>query len=149
GMIDVSLQAMVYTGEKWIGAPAAAELMATKPTYFVSLGDPAAHKIAREKSGYPIGTVTLKPGELGPTQTDTVYAVDFPNNWYVDASMDAEIVYELVKTIQQHAGEFGSYTADGKGLNQKNIGGIAIDEKDFHPGAVKLFKEKGVKIGLD
>ncbi|MFC1867418.1 TAXI family TRAP transporter solute-binding subunit [Thermodesulfobacteriota bacterium] len=147
GMIDVSLQSVVKIGNKWVGTPATSELMATKPTYWVSLGDPKAIKIAREKSGYPIGIIKIPAGALGPTQPDPIWSADFPNNWYVDAAMDEKVVYELVKTIYEYAQEFAKYHALGRGITKDSMAEIAIAEEDFHPGAVKLYKEKGVKIG--
>jgi TRAP transporter TAXI family solute receptor len=149
GMIDVSLQSVVLVADKWVGVPATAELMATKPTYWVSLGDPEAIKIAKEKSGYPIGIVKIPAKALGPTQPDPLWSADFPNNWYVDAAMDEKIVYELVKTIQEYAPEFGKYHALGKAITKTNLAEIAIDEADFHPGALRLYRERGLKIGMD
>lgn len=149
GMIDVSLQAVSLVGKKWVGSPATAELIATKPTYWVNLGDPQAIKIAREKSGYPIGIVKIPARALGPTQPQPVWCPDFPNNWYADAAMDDKLVYELVKTIYEHAEEFRKYHAVGRGITKNSLAAIAISEADFHKSAVRYYKEKGLKIGME
>jgi TRAP transporter TAXI family solute receptor len=149
GMIDASLQSVVKIGDKWVGGPATSELMATKPTYWVSSGDPEAIKIARQKSGYPIGIVKIPAKGLGPTQPEPIWSADFPLNWYVDTATDEKVVYELVKTIYEHVQEFGKYHAIGRGIKKDTMAEIAIAEEDFHPGAAKLYKEKGIKIGSE
>lgn len=148
GMIDVSLQCVTFVGGKWIGLPPTAELMATKPTYWISLGDPEAIKVAREKSGYPIGAVRIPARALGPTQPEPLWSADFPNNWYVDASMDGEVVYELVKTIHEHAEDFGKFHALGKAITKANLAEIAISQSDFHKGALRYYREMELRIGL-
>jgi TRAP transporter TAXI family solute receptor len=63
---------------------------------------------------------------------------------YCKADLKDDLVYELTKTFYDKADEIGAAHAAGKFISlEKALDGITTP---LHPGAVKYFKEKGVKI---
>jgi TRAP transporter TAXI family solute receptor len=63
---------------------------------------------------------------------------------YCKADLKDDIVYELTKVFYENAAEIGAAHAAGKYIAlEKALDGITTP---LHPGAVKYFKEKGIKI---
>ncbi len=63
--------------------------------------------------------------------------------------MPEDIVYEITKTIYENAEKFGSYHAVGKGVTKDNVATLSYPEEMFHPGAVRFYREHGIKIGIE
>ena len=64
------------------------------------------------------------------------------NSWWADAEMSDEIVYEIAKCIYENA-------KDGQLVTQKTIARISVPEGLFHPGALKFYKDRGIKPGIN
>lgn len=145
GIVDI---AMGYAGvtAPYSPIPALSELIAAKPVHFVGT-DPEVLKRAREKSGYPFPYYNVPAGTYGEKQTNALGAWTVTGSYWCDATMDADIVYEITKTIYENVGKFGEYHVAGKSMSKDTLASIPIPEKDFHPGAVKFYKEKGLKVG--
>jgi TRAP-type uncharacterized transport system substrate-binding protein len=64
--------------------------------------------------------------------------------------MDQEVVYEVCRVIYENSSRFGQVHAVGKGMTKDRLAAIPVfTESDFHPGAVKFYKEHGIKIGRE
>ncbi len=62
--------------------------------------------------------------------------------WVCDESLDAEVVYHIVKAVFDHKADLEKVHAKGKDISPENaVKGVAIP---FHPGAEKYFKELGL-----
>ena len=108
---------------------------------------PEAVKRAREKSGYPIYFQKAKPIAFGKSKAFGGNRIIWSNSWWVDKSMDNDIVTEICSIIYNHAKEFATYHATGRGITKKTLAEVAVPEAEFHPAAVKFYKEKGLKVG--
>jgi len=150
GTIDVGLQSSAVFGEEeykdWKPIPATDELLATKACYLVDIEEEAFTK-AREMSGYPIYPIKAKPLAFGKSPAFGGNRMWWSNSWWVHESMDDDVVREICSIIYEHADEFVTYHATGKGITPKTLANIACPEEDFHPAATKFYKEKGLKVG--
>jgi len=149
GTIDAGLQSSVMWGEEeykdWVPIPSTEELLTTKKCYLVDIREDAFKK-AREKSGYPIYFLRARPkafGKSGPFGGNRIW---WSNSWWVHESMDNDIVREICNILYEHADEFRSYHASGRGITQKTLAEVAVSEIQFHPAAAKYYKEKGIKF---
>ena len=107
---------------------------------FIPFDEPARQRLIEKYAFFHPATV--------PAKTYKGLASDFQGlnvgsmHLITSASQDEELIYELTKAIWENRKEIAEKHPAGKALNEKNIArdtGI-----DYHPGAVKFYKE--VKI---
>ncbi len=122
------------------------KLMAVRDVYFVGFSEDGA-KASRENTGYPTYVARVPAGTYTPGQLELFAHIQLLS-WWADVEMDDDIVYEITKAIYENVDKFADYHALGKTMTQTSIAEIGA-EKTFHPGAVKFYKEKGIKIGLE
>ena len=150
GTIDAGLQSSTMWGEgdykDWVPIPATEELLATKKCYLVDI--PAdAFKKAREKSGYPIYYLKAKSKAFGKSDAFGGNRMWWSNSWWVHESMPNDVVTEICSILYDHANEFVTYHASGKGITPKTLADVAVPENDFHPAAARFYEGKGLKVG--
>ncbi|MDP6179006.1 MAG: TAXI family TRAP transporter solute-binding subunit [Desulfatiglandales bacterium] len=154
GLIDASIQgsSIKKAGEspykpKVVGlAPAGRELKDRKKPYIVSY-DKADIDKARKKSGYPLYWVEIPAGTWGPNQPNPVGGELSNMTWSCDIEMPEEVVYEITRILYEHSGKFKDYHVVGRSISQAEMANVPGTEADFHPGAVKFYKEHRIKIG--
>ena len=150
GTIDAGLQSSAMWGEEeykdWVPIPATEEVLSTKKCYLVDI-EGEAYRKAREKSGYPIYLLKAKPLAFGKSAAFGGNRIWWSNSWWVHESMDDEVVYEICAILYDHANEFVTYHASGRGITRKTLPDVAVPEVDFHPAAAKFYREKGLKVG--
>lgn len=86
------------------------------------------------------------PAGTYPGQDKDNPIADVWNILVVHDSMPAEVAYQITKVIFDHTAEWATVHAEAKSLslaNQKQ----ANSPVPFHPGALKLYGERGVKVG--
>jgi TRAP transporter TAXI family solute receptor len=149
GMVDVSIANPIFVGEDKVAPnPALEELMASRANYhFISISKEDINT-ARKKSGYPIYPGQLPSGALGPKQPKPLGIAQLTNGWVAPAELSDDVVYEICRIIYEYHKEFWSRHASLKGLRPEAMPKLAPEEKSFHPGAVKFYKDKGIKIGF-
>ena len=101
----------------------------------------------REKGDVPIYFDTLPAGNFGPKQPEAVGMIAQMPGLFADLEMDEEVAYEIVRIAYEHGAEFKSYHRALAGLEIKERLGWVAPEDFMHPGAVRFYKEKGIKIG--
>ncbi|MCK4791305.1 MAG: TAXI family TRAP transporter solute-binding subunit [Desulfobacteraceae bacterium] len=150
GTTDAGLQSSVMWGEEeyknWVPIPTAEELLSTKKCYLVDIEE-GAFKKAREKSGYPLYFLKAKPKAFGKSAAFGGNRIWWSNSWWVHESMDDDVVREICSIVYDHAKDFVTYHASGRGITQKTLASVAVPEADFHPAAAKFYREKGHKVG--
>ena len=80
------------------------------------------------------------PGQETPSQIVTVW-----NVLVADANMSDQLAYDIVKTLFDRKEDIVRVHAEGRNFDLKNqsVGAAVIP---YHPGAMKYFAEKGVKL---
>ncbi len=114
----------------------------------VSLGDP---KVLNElvNEGVPVLPAIMPAGTklMGKDITSPVTAYYQGVCYYVDAKMKDELVYEVTKSVWDHLDALKTAHPSLKVLTREKLGNVEKAE-NYHPGAVKFFKEKGIRIGF-
>jgi TRAP transporter TAXI family solute receptor len=98
----------------------------------------------RETYG-PIYVKGVIPAKTYPGQTVDVPIAVVWNLLVCHENMKGDIAYDIVKTIFDHKPELITVHSEAKNimLEPQAVGGSPIP---FHPGAVRYFTEKGLKI---
>ncbi len=148
GLVDLGVQPISgHPGTRFAPIPTLRGLMATKKVYFFNLTAEDVRAMAK-KTGMPVTYATVPAGALGPKQPNPVHSYGHSLSWWADREMDGEIIYEITKTMYEHADKFEKYAGVlGKFISRKAMPRIGIPEELFHPGALKFYHEKGIKVG--
>lgn len=86
------------------------------------------------------------PAGTYPGQDKDNPIADVWNILVVHDSMPADVAYQITKVIFEHTAEWGTVHAEAKSLNIANQK-QANSPVPFHPGALKFYAEKGVRVG--
>jgi uncharacterized protein len=85
--------------------------------------------------------IVMPKGSYPGQQTDiAVVAVD--NALVVDAAMDAQLAYDVTRTLFDRKAELAAIHPEARHLSPEVA--IAGSPADFHPGAVRYYQERGV-----
>jgi len=148
GRVDVAVGALAYIGDgRWVGNPATREILKQKRRVYI-IGTPGkAIELTKAKSGYPYTPLTIPAKVFGPQQKKPVTAIDYRNGIWADKRLDDNVVYDMCKTWWNHVKDFATYHKSLLGVTHETMPKLAFDEKDFHRGAIKFYKEQNAKIG--
>lgn len=150
GMVDVAISNPSFIGEGKVAAsPAMEELMSIRSDYYFVPISKEDIDTARNKSGYPLFPAELPPGVLGPTQTEPHGIALITNGWMADEELPDDVVYEICRVIYEYYEEFWPRHATLQGLTPETMATLAPNESDYHPGAIKFYKDKGLEIGFE
>ncbi len=149
GLIDVgSLAVNDNPGVGYIPIPSLNELMTTKDVYVVNVPAADVEALVR-KSKIQVTPSAIPPLTMNKKQTTVWQGYGQTNGWWADAEMSDEIAYEFTKAIYEHAEKFIDYHGDGKLMTKKTMSRVGAPEALFHPGALKFYREKGIKPGIN
>jgi hypothetical protein len=131
----------------WVGGLPTASIMnlgATPGIQLKLLGHGDAIPKMREKYGpiYVRGTI---PAKTYPRQEDDVPVAVVWNLLVCNEGMQENLVYDIVKALFEHKPEWITVHPNARylSLEPQRTGGSPIP---FHPGAIRYFTEKGLKI---
>jgi len=148
GQADVGFIGAIVVGSKFIGNPVARDFIAgARKINWIDTPPEVLARAARG-SGLPIVSFTVPAGSLGKKQPNIHYSWGFQNGLWAAPELDDKIVYEVCRIMSEHAKEFVKYHAAGRAITFDAGAKFQIPAKDYHPGAVKYYKEKGFQIGL-
>jgi TRAP transporter TAXI family solute receptor len=122
-----------------------AKLRARGGLKYVSL-DNSAEGIAKFKAFLPAGNiVTMKATDKVPGMQEAVNLVRIP--WVMVTHKDTpdDVVYKLTKAVAENKADLGKSFAAFKRANAKAM--APANKVPFHPGALKYYKEAGIKVG--
>ena len=148
GIIDIGTQPI--NGIPGIGyspIPALQELMTTKNVYFLNVSAADVNAVVK-KGGFDIYAHTIPARAIGDKQPEPVTGYSHSLSWWADVEMSDETVYEITKAIYDNAEKFKEYHRDGRMITKKTLARIGVADELFHPGALKFYKEKGIKPGV-
>ncbi|MBU2498827.1 MAG: TAXI family TRAP transporter solute-binding subunit [Proteobacteria bacterium] len=135
-------------GDKFIATPALQKFMATakKDIHWISFPPELITK-ARAGSGLPTYSVHVPAGALGPKQTEAYDGFADSVGWWADIEMDDEIPYEIARIIYEYHQEIWPAHKVLTYLVPATMGVMVSTEHYLHPGALKLYKQHGIRIG--
>lgn len=151
GLVDAMLVVEVISADDagnaiWSDHPSFAELIALQKVYFIAPTE-AEVEVGKKKKGWPIACHNIPPNALGPNQPESAAAISIMNAYLADASMPDEVAYEIMKVQYDHYKEWAGYHSAVKAITPETLGFAPINsESEFHPGALKFLKEKGVTL---
>jgi TRAP-type uncharacterized transport system substrate-binding protein len=67
--------------------------------------------------------------------------------WGACPEFDAEIAYEVAKSIAENAEAFQGYDKSLAAIRRSAMAAVPIPPLTLHPSAEKYYKEVGIKIG--
>jgi len=125
-----------------LGTPVIEELQAKKGARFLSL-DPSPQAVERTKSVYPGYPVKVLPGPAKTGIERETYLWAFDNYIVARAELEDDVVYQLTKAVFEHCDELSAFHVGLKDLKPSMF--VSLEALiPYHPGAVKLYKEKGL-----
>jgi TRAP transporter TAXI family solute receptor len=139
---DGKIDAFVWVGG--IPTPAVTDLAATPNTKIKLIDHGEALDKMREKYG-PLYVKTKIGAKSYPGQDADSENIAVWNILVVNEKADEKVVYDIVKTMFEKKAEIVAVHKDASALSLDTqlAGGSPIP---FHPGALKYFKEKGLKV---
>jgi TRAP transporter TAXI family solute receptor len=150
GMVDALLVGsfMVNTAPVKFGPnPAMSELMSTRKVYFVSFDkasyDKAAAALPRPNSWTNYSYV-MPAGALKGLESPYVVQGG-AIHWSCDKEMPDDVVYEIIRIMAENSGKFKDYHPLGRTITPENMAKMGSEDK-VHAGALKYYREKGIKI---
>jgi TRAP transporter TAXI family solute receptor len=148
GVIDVAVGVNATTPTKIIAPPPLAQLLPVKKVYFINVPAHIVDK-ARKESNVPVypDIIPANGHSKGvPEQDSTGYAAF--NIHFTDSSMSDEVAYEFVKLVYEHCEELQKYHVQLKQINKRDMPRLPFPESQWHPGALRFYKERGIKPGM-
>lgn len=102
--------------------------------------DPATRDTLIEK--YPFFDGITVPAEVYGTESDYEGLNVGSMHLITSASADEDLVYQTTKSIWENRADIAEQHGAGKAINEKNAARFTGTE--FHPGAIKFYKEIGI-----
>lgn len=146
-LINATIQGMSSAGPAWVPSPHLKEITTAHPAYGVDWGAEAMDA-TNKKIGYPLlPPMVIPPAAYGLANKEPHHALRATTMWVVDEAMPDEVAYEIVKKIFENIDKFGEYHVIGKMMKAETLTDFSAGVEYWHRGAVKFYKEKGMKIG--
>ncbi len=125
-----------------LSVPAAAiqDIMTVRKIKIIEIKGDMFEKL---KAKYPFFSQYVIPAGTYGNEKDA-YTINMQAALYCKADLSEDLVYDLTKVFYEQSGEIAAAHAAGKYIKlEKALEGITTP---LHPGAVKYYKEKGIKI---
>jgi TRAP-type uncharacterized transport system substrate-binding protein len=148
GLVDVTIALAVAPVDPTTCAPDAPlqQLIASKDVYFVS-HDKEALDRAAARFGLWVWPVTVPAKTISPLQTQPLVTKYDASILAADKELDEKIVYEVVRILHTYADKLSEFHATGKWITRETLGiSDSHPLEEYHPGAMKYFKEHGIKM---
>jgi TRAP transporter TAXI family solute receptor len=154
GLIDAMLVIVGISADengkpKWTEHPSFGEIVSLREVNFIG---PTQEEVqaSAAKTGYVLSHFTVPAGAVGKNQKEAFSVMGGVMPFWADASMPDETAYEFVRAQYEQHKEWGGYHAQVKFIGPKTIGFAPVKtEAEFHPGALKFFKEKKVPLFIN
>lgn len=142
--IDAGDQPCVGTMVTRVPVPALEELLVSKHVYFFPI-KPEDVAAAAKRLGWTLTHVTHPPKYFSDKQVEEATGYLTLNGWWCDPELGEDIVYEVCRIIHENYDKFKTYHAVAKTWTADYFAkGVGIP---YHPGALKYFKEKQIRVG--
>lgn len=144
GTLDAAFQTLVASAPKFLASPATDELMSAKKVYCVNIPLEDEQKL-QKMVGWPFSLETV-PKSADPRMQNDWVVISGANAWACDFSVPDDVVYEIVRILNEHMEEFKTYHASALEWTPEGFVKVLAERKYFHPGALKYYDEQGIKI---
>jgi uncharacterized protein len=147
GKVDGILAGSTVAGEGKVEFNGTVQkLLAARKVYPISLSKEKVKGISK-LSGIPFSACEVAAGSSTP-DAPAFISTQFAGNVVAHEDMPEDLVYQIMKQIIEHVDEFGKYSAQAKeAMSKESLAAINVPVADFHPGAIKAYREAGLKIG--
>ncbi|MEX0828132.1 MAG: TAXI family TRAP transporter solute-binding subunit [Haliea sp.] len=112
-----------------------------KTLYHIPWGEEAIEKTIA--AGVGIGKITIPQDAIAGINSDMPGFFD-PIAWGAYPEMPEETAYQITKMIIDNVGMFPEYHALGKLMSRESLA-YGVDPATMHPGALRAYKEAGLK----
>jgi len=129
----------------WVLNPLMVELMTMKDVYFIQTTK-KHYDAFKEETGHPIVYMVVPAKQLSPLQTEPLAITASHNSWYADIDTPEDVVYEFVRMIYENAEKLTDYSPQASIITKETMATVGVSEEQMHPGALKFYKEKGIKV---
>ena len=145
GLVDaILIGTLLGKGKTFEMLPALQEVSLRHKIYPLSIPEADMEKVAKI-TGMPLRIQKIPAGTY-TGQTEPVNGMRLVSTVMTcDASVDEEVVYELVKTLGENADRFSDYVPYGSHITPRFMFELCPvrEESEIHPGALKYYREKG------
>ncbi len=132
-------------GGEFRASPYFLNVMGGRKTYWIDITKEQIESI-NQKNPWDVIHLVVSKGALGeenpPEDSGVLHYYSGLGCW---EAADDEVIYELVKFLDENAEEWSNRT--NKQMGGEYLASLAATEAEFHPGAVKYFKEHNIEIG--
>lgn len=147
GLVDAVLLPMATDAPHWIKPPFVTEIMASKKAYFADFNKEAMEK-AFAKAPWPQFPLMNVPAGVYDPEQEGFWTFSSGNYYAADRELPEEVVYEALRIMYEQIDTFKDYHIMGKGMSREKMGTMALTDEHKHPGAIRFFKEKGIRYGI-
>jgi TRAP transporter TAXI family solute receptor len=148
GLIDV-----VNAPGQWSGGtklelhPLMTEVIKLKPVYLISETQEDINK-GMKATGWTVSTLKIPAGAFAPNvPSEEIIIYTNPLGFWAYPELSTDIVYEITKLAYDNISEINQVHNALKAMNPDTMAWLpAANESEVHPGALKFYKEKGMKM---
>jgi TRAP transporter TAXI family solute receptor len=141
GLVDVSLVSL----NSGAGKKSNAQLRDRGGLKYVSLDNSPAGQAAFKKFMPAAKIITMKPNPNIPGLQKEVNIMEIPWMMMTNADVSDDLVYKVTKAIVEHNDKLGA--SFGAFKNAKAASMAPANAMPYHPGALRYYNEKGIKVG--
>ncbi len=149
GLLDVCFGGAVSRAPagKWTSIGETPPIVLARDTYFMSVTEEDVRKI-NDANPWKTWLVKMpKDGAMENIPTADTNMLGWRTNMACWDTADEEVIYELVKFLDENSADYERRMRLPGGAEAMALLGPGVTEADVHPGALRYYKEKGVKIG--
>ncbi|MFX0199436.1 MAG: TAXI family TRAP transporter solute-binding subunit [Candidatus Hodarchaeota archaeon] len=147
GLVQTVILPLSNDGPNWNKFPYFEEIMSSRDTYFVDMTKEAIEKGFAKYAWPHFPLLHVPKGAYGPTQ-EAFWTYYTGNLYTADKDMPEEVVYEMLRIMYEQMDSFKNYHIMAKSMSRETMGMVPVTEDQKHPGAIKFYKEKGIKYGM-
>lgn len=146
GLLDAVFMSATEAPKRWVASPAWEKVLLVKRGYFISPDEKIRKKI-EETTGVRFALISVKAKEFSKNQPEPVNMLAGSTIWLCYKDVPEKWIYELVKTMADNIKMMGMFHKSGEVLTPARLAGWLHTPRELvHPGALKYYDEKGLKV---